>query len=156
MLLKPMQMGADDNQDMVVIRLGDLRPMIPYQKAFEFAHELRLGCKQAARFDRAPQTFWREIDLESLEDCPKAHRGFRRSKLVPNVDSCHVRFKGALVSLIFDERYVQTGYEEGIKLHHSIRRAGRRAKAWAGDTSRQRGLLANLTDAEEDYRLGLA
>ncbi len=155
MLLTPMQFGADDKLDMVVIRLDTMRPMIPYQKAFEFAQELRVGCKQAARFDKAPATFWREMELESLEDCPKAHRGFRRSKLVPNVDSCHVRVKAPLVALVFDGRWIQTRYEDGIKLHHLIRRAGRRAKAWAGDTSNQRGLVGHLTDAEEDYRLGL-
>lgn len=149
-------MGADDDQDMVVVRLGSLKPMIPYQTAFAFAQELRLGCKEAARADRVPATFWRGMDLVSLEDCPVPHRKFRRSKLVSNVESCHVRVLPGLVTLIFDDTTTQMGYEDGIRLHHAIRRAGRRAKAWAGDTSRDRRLRATLTDGEENYRLGLA
>ena len=154
-LLKRTQMGADDNQDLVVIRLGDLRPTVPYQSAFLIAAGLRMGCKQAARHDRAPATFWRDMDLDDLYDSPKPHRGFRRSKLVPNIDSYEVKVNPPLVGLFFDGVGKEMGYEDGIRLHQAIRRAGRRAKAWAGDTSLDRRMMGNLSDAEEDYRIGL-
>jgi hypothetical protein len=154
-LLKRMQMGADDNLDMVVIRLGDLRPTVPYQTAFKIAAALRMGCKQAARYDRAPATFWRDMDLEDLNDSPRPHNGFRRSRLVSNVNEYEVRVDPPLVGLFFDDVGKEVTYEDGIRLHQMIRRAGRRAKAWAGDISRDSRMLGNLTDGEEDYRLGL-
>ena len=66
-----------------------------------------------------------------------------------------MRHKGAEVCLLFGDQAEIFGYEDGIKFHQKIRRAGRRAKAWAGDASSQRTMLANLTDCEENYRLGL-
>ena len=156
-VLKPTQMGADDKLDMVVIRLGDLRPMVPYQIALEIQQSIRVACKEAARFDRASAKFWRELETEDPRlDRPKAHRGYRRSKLVPNVSSWEVVVSGPLVRLLFDGRGKEFDYESGINLHILIRKAGFRAKAWAGDTNKTRRMVGSLHSAEEDYRLGLA
>lgn len=154
-LLKPTQMGADDEQDMVVIRLGPIRPRLLYRLALEIAAALRVSCKDAARYDRAPATFWRDIDLDDLNDCPKTHKGFRQSGLITNFKSYEVMVNPPLVGLMFDNIVTEMDYENGIRLHQAIRRAGRRAKAWAGDSSMDRRMIGNLTDAEEDYRLNL-
>ena len=152
--MKPTMLGADNDQDMVVIRLGDLRPRIPYQAALELAQSLRLGCKRAARHDRVPSTFVNDM-AEDITDIPAAHRGFRRSMLTPNVKKWQIEARPPLVAVLFDDRGLDLDYEAGVRLHHCIRRAARRAKAWAGDTARGTRMLSNITDAEEDYRLGL-
>lgn len=150
-------MGADDKLDMVVVRLGDMRPMIPYQTAFEIAQAVRVGCKEAARSDRASAKFWREMNTEDPRlDIPKPHRGFRRSELVSNVKSWEVVVSKPLVRLLFNGEGKEFDYESGIKLSVAIRAAGHRAKAWAGDVSRTRRMLGSLHSAEEDDRLGLA
>ena len=155
-LLKPTQMGANDDQDMVVIRLGELKPRIPYQNALELMQSLRLGCMEAARYDRAPAKFWRELEDEDPRiDIPKVHRGFRRSMLAPNVSLWKVEVTPPLVRLLFDGRGKEFGYEDGIKLHILIRKAALRAKAWAGDTNTYSRMLGMLTNAEDDYRLNL-
>ncbi len=155
MVYRPSKHGANDDEDMVIIAIGDLRPRVAYQTAFEIAHSLRLSCKAAARYDRVPANFWLDVGIEDLEDCPRPHRGFRRSKQVPNVDYWQVSHLHAEVQLIFDNRGEIMGYEDGIKLHQRIRRAGRRAKAWAGESGKGRRMLSMMTDAEENYKLGL-
>lgn len=154
-LLRLVNLGANDREDMVVITLGSLRPRIAYQTAFEIAHRLRLACKGAARHDRVRGNFVNDVDVGDLEDCPRTSKQFRRSKQVPNVRNWQTSYKGAEVAVIFDGRGAIMGYEDGVKLHQMIRRAGRRAKAWAGDSSRSRSALAMLTDAEDDDKLGL-
>jgi hypothetical protein len=154
-MLLPTRMGANDDQDMVVIRLGDLRPMIPYQTALTLAHHLRMACKHAARFDKVAASFWTDVDIEDLYDCPRPHRGFRRSNLVATIKDWKLEVNGQLVNLLFDGRGREMDYETGIKLHQMIRRAARRAKAWAGDAGKSATMLSNLTDASEDDRLGL-
>ncbi len=157
MILTKTQLGADDKLDMVVIRLGDLLPMVPYQIALEVAQSLRVGCKQAARFDRAPARFWKEMvsSEDPRKDTPKAHRGFRRSKMVANVSSWEVKCNPPLVGLFFDGTGKEMNYEDGIHLHLLIRKAGLRAKAWSGDTGFNSRTIGMLTSAEEDYRLGV-
>lgn len=154
-MLLPTRMGANDNQDMVVIRLGDMHPRIPYQVALELSQHLRVACKHACRFDHADGSFWTDVDIEDLEDCPKPHKGFRRSLQAPNVKAWKIEVNAQLVNLTFDGVGREMDYETGIKLHQMIRRAARRAKAWAGDAGKGTRMLANLTDAGEDYRLGL-
>ncbi len=154
-LYRPVSIRANDDEDMVNIVVGDLAGKVPYQSSFRLSQSLRLACISAARHDRAPATFWRDVDMEDLNDAPPTHRTFRRSKQVATVDRWQTAFQGAEVRLLFDGKAVAMGYEEGIKLHQKIRRAGRRAKAWAGDSSSHRMLLAALTDGEENYRLGL-
>lgn len=157
-ILRGLQFGADDNQDMVILRLGASRPVMPYQNALEFVHKIRMGCKHAARADRAAATFVRDMesDLESLADHPRAHKGFRRSNLVGNVRFYEVRIKGVLIALVLDNEATIMHYEDGIKFHRMLHRAAHRAKGWVGDTSKQILMLGNLTNAEEDYRLGLS
>lgn len=156
MFLKPTRMRADDKQDMVVIRMGDMKPMVPYQTAFEIAQAVRVGCKEAARFDRASAKFWREMAMEDPRlDTPRPHKGFRRSQLASNVKFWEVVVSMPLVRLLFNGDGKEFDYESGIKFSISIRKAGHRAKAWAGDSSETRRVLGSLTDAQEDYRLGL-
>lgn len=150
-------MGANDKLDMVVIRLGDMKPMVPYQTAFEIAQAVRVGCKEAARHDRASAKFWREMNMEDPRlDLPKPNREFRRSELVSNVKFWEVVVSMPLVRLLFNGEGKEFDYESGIKLSVAIRRAGHLAKAWAGDHSKTRRMLGSLHSAEEDYKLGLA
>jgi len=156
-LLKRTEYGANDDLDTVVIRLGDLRPRIPYQTALELSQSLRVGCKQAARFDRVNAKFWRDLisSDDPRLDTPKAHKGFRRSKLVPNVDTWEVKAQPCLVGVFFDGVGREMGYEDGVRFHLMIRKAGLRARAWAGDPSFSTRTLVMLTDAESDDKLGL-
>lgn len=155
MLMTPTKNGARNDEDLVVVYVGDIGGSMAYQTAFAFAQGLRLACKAAARFDRVPATFWSEVETEDLTDLPAPHRGFRRSSQVPTLQRARSMHRGAEVCVEFNGRGRIMSYEDGIKLHQKVRRAGRMAKAWAGDTARQRGVLAMVTDAEEDYRLGL-
>lgn len=155
MIITPTKFAANNHEDMVNIQIGDLRPRIAYQSAFEIAHALRMACKSAARHDRQQATFVNDVDVEDLEDCPRPNRQFRRSNQVPNVKNWRVCYQKAEVAILFDGRGEIFGYEDGIRLHQMIRRAGRRAKAWAGESQKNITMLANLTDAEDDYRLGL-
>lgn len=156
MLLQKVVFSANDEQDSVLIKIGGLKHRVGYRVGFEIDHYLRLAAKQAARFHRAPANFWRELDLDDLEDQPKPHRGARQSRHRPTYKHWEIRCNPPLVALLFDGRGEEMDYETAVKLGHAIRRAARRAKAWAGDTSKYSAMLGNATDAEEDYKLGLA
>lgn len=147
MLISSTKFFANDDKDMVIVNVGKIQARAWYQTAFEISQHLRMACKLAARYDHVPADFWSDVDMEDLKDCPDPHRKFRRSKQVQNFTSCSTRFQGAEVCILFDDVGEIFGYEDGIKLHQMIRRAARRAKAWAGDTTKGMKMLVNLTDA---------
>ena len=155
MVYRRVKFAANDDEDMVNIVIGAIAGRVDYQQSFRLSQSLRLACIGAARHDRAPGTFWRDVDMEDLNDCPPPHRTSRRSKQIATVDHWQTKYNGAEVCVLFDGKGEIMGYEDGIKLHQKIRRAGRRAKAWAGDGSANLVLLAGLTDGEENYKLGL-
>lgn len=155
MLLEKHLFKANDNLDFVDIAFGTLSARIGYRVGFSIDHHLRLAAKQAARLDRAPANFWRAVDLVDLDDAPKPSRVPRQSMLTPSASVWAVGVTPQLVWLSFDSAAMEMDYETAIKFGHAIRRASRRAKAWAGDRSKYSQMLGMLTDAEDDYRLGL-
>lgn len=155
MLLEKKAFVVDGELDFVNIRFGSIQARIGYRIGFVIDHHMRLAAKQAARFDRAPASFWHDVELPDLEDAPRTSRVPQQSRLVPTVSSWSVGVNPPLVRLEFDSMVEEMDYETAVKLGHAIRRASRRAKAWAGDHSRYSAMLGNLTDAEDDYRLGL-
>lgn len=162
MILEKITYGATAVEDMVHGHIAGLKFVAPYQTLFEMCQKLRMASKIAARADRAGPTFWREFNLTDLADVPALYReGFRRSMQRPTLKAYHFDIKGSLVVVGLFNRggtpyNVEIHYEDAIKWHHQLRLEARRAKAWAGDSSKQRRLTGHITDAEEDYRLGIA
>lgn len=154
-LLQKTRFTVNDELDFVNIRFGVIHARIGYRVGFHIDHYLRLAAKQAARVDRANAKFWHDMELPDLNDCPKTNRQPRQSMLTPTVVNYAVNVNPPLVSLEFDGKAMEMDYETAIKLGHEVRRASRRAKAWAGDGAKYSAMLGMLTDAESDYRLGL-
>lgn len=153
-MLLPTAIKVDSELDFVNIKFGTISARIGYRIAFVVDHHLRLAAKRAARFDRANAKFWREVDLPEI-DKTKPSRVPQQSRLSPTVSNWQVGVNPPLVLLSFDGMSQEMDYETAIKVGHALRRAGQRAKAWAGDSSKYSAMLGLLTDAEEDYKLGI-
>ena len=148
MILEKVKFSANDDYDTVIIKVGDLHERVGYNVGFGIDQALRVGAKAVAGYYGAPASFWRDVEVNDLQDTPKPHRTPRESTLTPSCSKWEVKIiEMPLVTLLFDERGVDVDMELAVKLGHEIRRASRRAKAWAGDTSRARRMTARLTDA---------
>lgn len=157
MLLEKKAFLVNDNMDFVEVKFGCINVRIGYRIGFAIDQNMRLAAKQAAQIDRAPASFWRDVDIPDLDDCPKASRWPQQSQLTPTCKKWEVKcYPTALVGLFFDGIGEEMDYETAVKLGHAIRRASRRAKAWAGDTAKHSRMMGILTDAEQDYKLGIA
>ena len=147
MLLEKITYSANDEQDFVVIRIGDMKARIGYRIGFAIDQSLRMGAKQMAELHGAPASFWRDVEVTDLKDCPKPHRTPRQSQHLPSCKKWEVTCNPPLVGLLFDDVGKEFDIELAVKIGHEIRRASRRAKAWAGDMSSDMRLMAHLTDA---------
>ena len=147
-ILQKIRWSADDDLDSVVLRIDDMRQRIGYLAGFRIDQALRMGAKQVAEFYGAPARFWRELDLTHLDDCPRPHRTPRQSRHVATYKNWEVRIQSPpLVTLLFDGVGKDLEMELAVKIGHGVRRASRRAKAWAGDSSRGLSVMAHITDA---------
>lgn len=157
MLLEKLHFTVNDELDFVHIKMGNINVRLGYRIAFEIAQGLINIAAEVARFDKVSiKNFKDEYDKADLEDCPRPHRRFRQSRIVPTAESWEAYGAPPLVGLLFDGKGQEMDVETTAALAGGLRRAARRAKAWAGDSSSHSNCTGILTDAEEDYRLGVA
>lgn len=155
--------SSEAHQDLWVLRLGSNRLTLPYHLGFEILNAIWLACKMAMRYEGIASKHQAEfIKLDELPPLamalPEPHRGFRRSRELPNVENINVAFENQLVRL---EIYPYQGEMLTAKIHYSdafiIYRDGRRAckvaKRWAGDGSRIWNGRAHLSTVEENDKL---
>ena len=157
MILEKLHFTVNDELDFIHIKMGTLNTRLGYRIAFEISQSLYNIAAQVARFDRISiRDFKEQFPQSGLEDCPRTHRGARQSMLTPTASNWRVVGDPPLVSLYFDDEGVEMDVLTAGTLSTAIRRAARRAKAWAGDSSSDQNCQGIATDAEEDYRLGVA
>lgn len=154
-ILTKKQVSVTTVMDMVYISIVEALIVIPYQTAFEIAQRIRLASKQAMQLDNTPHAEHRSIAHIDSDPEFYCHPSFRRSSLVSNVNVWEVGGEGVLVVLKFDDLTVKLDYPDALTLHSWIRVRAKEAKGWAGDRSRTMRGLANLTNAEDNYRIGI-
>ncbi len=144
--------------DMLVLRFGPHTVKVPYQTGFEILNSMRMAAKMAMRYEGCKTKQWGELaELDKIEPGEFAfprHHQFRRSNETSDVQEWSVQFVKELVVLRFDELTVKLHYADVLSMYRGMKAELRKAKAWAGDTSRTIRIGAHLTDAEENYKLG--
>ena len=154
LLLEKIHFQVDDRFDFIDIKFGSLlSARIGYRLCFVIEQNLRIAAKQAAQFDNAPASFWRDVDVIDLEDDKYTpSRVPQQSQLSPSLppgSKWEVQVNPPLVRLVLHDMAAEMDYETAVKFGHAIRRAARRAKAWAGDTSSHSRMAGYLTNSNE-------
>lgn len=144
------------DMDMVRLSVGNASAMFPYQTAFEIAQSVRVASKMCMQHDHIPHKEHHDIALcADFVEGGKVHPHFRRSNLSSSIGCWRVGGEGVLVVIELDDTIIKLDYPDALKLHKWIRAGAKQAKAWAGDRSKGMRGLATLTDAEDNYRLGV-
>jgi hypothetical protein len=138
---------VDDHDDMVRLKLGSEYHFMRYRTAFEIEQSLRVAAKEVMRRLGETARKWYDDLPDNLDDRPSTHRGFRESNQIASFKNWSVCVSGTEVQVFFDGSGTGFDADFALHLHWDLRRAARRAKAWAGDTSRHRRLQGYLTDA---------
>lgn len=156
MILEKLHFTVNDELDFVTIKMGNINARLGYRIAFEVAQGLFNVAAQVARYEKMSiKEFRKAFPPENLDDCPRANRQARQSTLTPTARQWLVQGAPPLVGLFFDGHGQEMDVPTAGTLSNAIRRAARRAKAWAGDTTSLQTCQGILTDAEEDYKLGV-
>jgi hypothetical protein len=157
MFLEKTTFTVNDELDFVTLKCGTIDVRIGYRVALSVAKSLMETAAHVARFQRISiKDFKEQMQEADLEDSPRPNRRPRQSKLTPTATSWETYPTASLIGLLFDGEGMELDPEFAWKMGSELRRAGRRAKAWAGDSSKISNCTGILTDAEEDYRLGVA
>lgn len=156
-LLTKQRIHVAADRDRVLLHIGRLCIEMPYAAAFPVAQHLRLSAKQAMRLCREPMANWR--DHAALNDMPERTVPYQ----VSDVERVSIRgnfnwatgWDGEDVKAVFGNNMARFHFVVALKISEWLRDAGKEARAWAGDRSTVRLASSVLSDAEENYRLGL-
>ena len=148
--------GAGAAKDMVGLQLGPHRFLMYYQTAFKIAAGILMSSKLAATHEGVHPSTW--SDWISQRMVPQEASAvlwplYRRSEARPNFEEWKVGFENNLVVFTFDNEEIRMHYEDAFKIYGQVRLAGKNAKRWAGDTSRQWTTRAVLRDAEDNDKI---
>lgn len=148
--------GAGAAKDMVGLQLGPHRFLMYYHTAFEIAAGILMSSKHAAMYEGVHPSTW--SDWISQRAVPQEAYTvlsplYRRSEARPNFKNWKLAFENNLVVFTFDRETVKMHYEDAFRLYGMVRLAGKNAKRWAGDRSRQWTTRAVLRDAEENDKI---
>ncbi len=137
--------------DLVELQLRSHKIRLYYQDVFAICSKLQGNATFALRYERNHPKLWRELQLYDQEPITTPlHPVYRRSYLASNFTVYKVSFRGSLVILQFNELVAKFHYSDIPRLRSHLYRAGKQAKRWAGDSSKQWTIFARLTDAEDN------
>lgn len=144
--------AAHAKYDMVGLKFGSYQLLLYYQIGFEISAGILMAAKHAARYEGVHPRKWSEaVNNTRLQAIVQPlHRGYRRSGHTPNFKDWSIAFDRNLVMLTFDETTIKLHYGDAFEMYGMIWLACKNAKAWAGDSSKQRTFRACLTDAEDN------
>ena len=145
-ILQRMSLSCTQGEDLVCLTVNHYEFRLPYQTALELSQHIRVAGKQAAEFDNAPASFWRDVEAPDIDDVPRANPYFRRGNGSVNVQRWQVRCAPPMVQVQFDQTRVSFPYEKAIAISNLLRKHGRIAKAWAGDTDRRSRMIGVLSN----------
>lgn len=139
--------------DMVRLQVRSAVGLIPYLVAFEIVQAINVASKHASDHDRVRRgevlDFRQPKDADPEWSVPKVNRSTRHSGLVPTLRNWRVDTEGSIVTLHLDSTPVPLHYTDWLAIGVHWWRSAKEAKAWAGDYSRGKRLVAYLTDAEQ-------
>jgi hypothetical protein len=153
---KKQHVNVQQGLDLVRLKISTHKIDLYYQTAFAISRAMRMEAKGAMSYEKTAVKLWRE--LANYERQPSAlpmNPFYRRSDGVSNLNEWAVKGKGPLVIVELNELTAKLHYADALIIQSWIRVAATEAKRWAGDRSKGLYAVAHLTDAENNYRLGL-
>lgn len=140
--------------DHVILRVGKLDIFMTYASARNIGQGMRVGSKRAAAVTHEKES-WVTMQVDANIEIRDYATTIARKQVKQKIDWSIWRDSEALHLLLNKELEISLHFNDAIKLAASLMDASKICKLWAGDDASGFHALAMLTDAEENYRLGL-
>ncbi len=149
------QIEVGQDMDRVMLYIRRVVIPLPYASAFKIAATILSAsthCFIRVHEDKANKSDMMAVEL-NIDDRPVLS-DLRRGTMPARFD-WKVDVEVERVIIYLGGHIIKQHFSEAMKLSTRIKIQAKKAKCWAGDTSRQWILTGHLTDAEENYKLGI-
>lgn len=141
------------DMDRVVFRINRKDFFVPYNQVFKMALQLQVVAKYSKTLTHEHETWIKLTNAEAIDI-----QEYSSVKSYPQVKGRYdwkFDIDSELVHFYLADYHTSFHFAAALQLSFLIRLAGRKAKAWAGDFNKVKTAAAMLTDAEENYKLGI-
>lgn len=152
-LLIKQNIAVETDCDRVVLRVARVSFPMPYADGFKIAAYLRLACKGSMRISGESIKDWRKRSELSYHPDVGEVSPERRTTLTERINWL-IGVEGELVTMHFGNNIIKLHFSDALRVAAWIKLGAKKAKRWAGDTSKSMTSLARLSDAEENYKRG--
>jgi len=156
-LLTKQRIHVHNDKDMVLLKVGNLIVHIPYAEGFKIAQGIRLASKDAMRYIHEDSTQWAKF--AKLTDAPDKTISFEVNPEIRVTEykdfNWKIGWEGEDVKMMFGNNLLKFHFTVALKISQWIRNAGQEAKAWSGQKGSYMNLRGILSNAEENYKLGI-
>lgn len=153
MSTETVQFSVLTDMDRVVFRINRRDFFIPYAQVFRMAQCLQIICKRSKQLIHERE-HWAKLANTGGIEIPDYNTVTPYSQ-VKGKFNWEFRIESELIHFQLGDYHTSFHFAAGLQLSFMIRIAGRKAKAWAGDLGKTKIAVGMLTDAEENYRLGI-
>lgn len=156
-LLTKESIHIESDKDMVLLNVGNLTVHIPYLQSFKIAQGIRLASKDAMRYIHEDSTKWSEFaKLNNLPDKTTPYELSVEKRVTLQKDfNWKIGWEGENVKMLFGNNMLKLHFTIALKISQWLRNAGQEAKAWRGHKGAILNLRGILSNAEENYKLGI-
>jgi hypothetical protein len=155
-VLKKQRIHVYSEHDQVVLTVGNLEVKMPYAASFSVAQHLRLASKDCLRFSKEA-TPW--VEFTKDENMPEGTTPYKLSdkkRITPGKGfAWKISRDGEMVKCLFGNNEVKLHFTTALQIMTWLRQAGKLSKGWAGDGTKSMIMAGVLSDAEENYKLGV-
>ena len=156
-LLTKQNIHVTNDKDMVLLSIGNLIVHIPYSESFKIAQGIRLASKDAMRYIHEDSTKWAEF--AKLNDLPDKTTPYEVNSQIRSTIKKDFNWKigweGENIKMVFGNNEIKLHFTIALKISEWLRNSGHEAKAWSGQKGMSMNLLGILSNAEENYKLGI-
>ena len=154
-ILEKQRFHITSEYDQVIFMVGNLVVPMPYAASFKIAQALRLASRDAMRYAKEAVPGWEKFANENIPETQPYTVSKEKRKIVQKGFAWRTGWDGENVKAQFGNNALHFHFTTALQISARLRIAGAKAKAWAGDTSMSMNAASILSDAEENYRLGL-
>lgn len=146
-------MAVFTDMDRVVFRIHRNDIFIPYATVFLIAQAVRIACKQIKGLIHENER-WNELATDDNIEIQN-YADVRPGRQIRGKFGYKIQCDGERVILTLGDLTTGIHFVDALKISQWLRAGGKKAKLYAGDTSKHLNALGMLTDAEENYKLGI-
>jgi hypothetical protein len=155
-ILRKQRVHVFSKHDQVILKVGNLEVEMPYAASFKVAQHLRLASKDCIRYAKEGEHWSKFTVNDNMPTETTPYKISPKKRISPGKGfAWKITRDGEMIKCLFGNNELKFHFTTALQITTWLRHAGKLSKGWAGDGGKSMIAAGLLSDAEENYKLGV-